>query len=209
MSLPVATVWHCHLHQAHFSVRWEFSIRVSLQKKSCSVPFFVSQNKAENVFFLSSLLLQDCNLTGTDLWLWNMAHYWVVRRESTNMWNEYTKKNLVPLYENNLRWRLRNNEDLYELLCGHDMVKYIQKITMSWSYAWYIWIILEHQKKYWKENSMEEDVGKQYQEELLPAAECERLEVVCKGQDHLEVTYWRLQGLMWTVPPLKYKSPVL
>ena len=62
------------------------------------------------------------------------------------MWNEYTKKNLVPLYENNLRWRLRNNEDLYELLCGHDMVKYIQKITMSWSYAWYIWIILEHQK---------------------------------------------------------------
>jgi hypothetical protein len=36
---------------------------------------------------------------------------------------------------------------------------------------------------------MEENVGKQYQEELLPAAEYERLEVVCKGQDHLEVTY--------------------
>jgi len=32
-------------------------------------------------------------------------------------------------------------------------------------------------------------VGKQNQEELLLSAECERLEEVGRGQDHLEVTY--------------------
>jgi hypothetical protein len=33
------------------------------------VPFFGSQNKAEYVFLMSSLLLQDFNLTSTNLWL--------------------------------------------------------------------------------------------------------------------------------------------
>jgi len=113
--------------------------------------FFGSQNKAEYVFLLSSLLLHDFNLTSTNQWLWNMARYWAIRRKSSNMWNENTKKNLRPLFENNLWWRLRNNEELCELLGGHGMVEYIQKITMSWSYAWYIWIILEHWKSIeWK-----------------------------------------------------------
>jgi hypothetical protein len=49
--------------------------------------------------------------------------------------------------------------------------------------AWYIWIILEHQKKILKGKVYGKPVVKQNQEELLLNAEYERLEEISRGQD--------------------------
>ena len=146
---------------------------------------------------------QSFNLTSTNPLLWNMAHYWVIRRQSSSMWNENTKKNLGQLFENNLRWRLKNNEELCELLDGHGVVKYIQKITVSWSCAWYIMDNSRAPKKYWMENSMEEDLW----ENRIRRNSFLLLNM--RGRRRLveDRAIWR-----WPVEdarPLKYKCPVL
>ena len=127
----------------------------------------------------------------------------VIRRKSSSKWNKNTKKNLGPLFKNNLRWRLRNNEELCELLGGHGMVNYIQKVTVSWSYAWYIWMMLKHQKSIEWKILWEKTCGK------TESGGIERPEEVSRGQDYLEVTYWRGRGLMSAVPPLTISVSVV
>jgi hypothetical protein len=64
---------------------------------------------------------------------------------------------LGSLYEDNLGWRLRHNKEFYELLDGPDIVIFIKFKRLQW--AGHI-VRMDNSripKKYWMENSMEED----------------------------------------------------
>lgn len=47
----------------------------------------------------------------------------VIRRKASNIW---LRRIFGPVYENDLEWRLRHNEGLYELLDGPVTLKYIK-----------------------------------------------------------------------------------
>ena len=108
-----------------------------------------------------------------------------------------------PDYENGFGWRMRHNEQLYELLDGPDIVKYINfKILQCASHI--VWmdntrIPKTHQtgpvRRPWQRW---EDI---WRDSLL------LLNIRgWRGQGYLGVNYWRGQGLMWAVTTLKNKT---
>jgi hypothetical protein len=64
---------------------------------------------------------------------------------------------LGPAYEGDLGWRLRHNKELYELLDGPDIVNFIKFKRLQWASHIVRMDNSRIPKKYWMENSMEED----------------------------------------------------
>jgi hypothetical protein len=43
---------------------------------------------------------------------------------------------LGPIHEDDLGWRLRHNKELYELLVGPDIMKFIRFKTLQWAWSY-------------------------------------------------------------------------
>jgi hypothetical protein len=82
----------------------------------------------------------------------------VIRKRLAILEKKILRRIYGPVYESDIGWKVRHNEELFELLDGTDIAKYIKFKELQWAYHMFrIDNSRILKKKYWMKNFMEED----------------------------------------------------